>query len=223
MVNIGVGRSWLISRLLLFTFVPWRIGAVHCVVFVETRDGRNNRLLGLASPPSVCNILGKTYPWFDEALVVAWPGSKLLTPVYSGAAEAWATTSVVSILADPLPVRKAQYLVERFMNLSLIRQYGVTPQPVGEWTRFPHFWEHTKWLTRKDVAEDLSAAFFPREESRLVDSVDMPASKRANALLRRKAAFTALVNDQDELQHVVDRRALIDSLAEQLRKEDDPE
>src|SRR5262249_48060851 len=68
MVDIGTGKRWLISRLFLFTLMLSRIGAIRCVVFTETRDNYKRKLLGMATPESVCNKLAEKYQWFATAL-----------------------------------------------------------------------------------------------------------------------------------------------------------
>ena len=71
-VDIGEGKHWLISRVFLFTYVLWKIGAIRCVVFVERRAQYKKRLLGVASPAMVCSAIGKKYDWFDSARTAAW-------------------------------------------------------------------------------------------------------------------------------------------------------
>jgi hypothetical protein len=217
-VDIGDGRRWLISRLLLFTFVLWRIGAVRCVVFVETSGECTQRLLGVATPELICAKLGGKYPWLDRALVAAWSDKKTSfqredernvdSPYYNG---------MLSLLVMPLSKPEAQTLINRFVASPIIRQ---SKQEAGwEPVKGISTWEHTTWLTRDRIYEDLRGIFLLRDESCLVDTPDRPTGERNKALLRRKSPFVALVNERGELKQLVDRRALMDALADNLRSE----
>jgi len=245
-VDIGDGKRWLISRLLFFTFVLWRIGRVRCVVFVETGGEYRQRLLGVATPEKVCDALGSKYPWLDRALVAAW--SDLQLP----------------LLATPLSGVDAAKLVDRFPQSPSIQKktpdgpkdddvfnaptgvtYGydkgkeqwlartqasVSPptEKSEKWEELEgpgpkKTWEHTKWLTRPCVDEDLRGIFLSSDESQLVDTPDLRTGERNKALLRRKSPFVALVNERGELKQVVDRRVVMDALADGLRSEEKEE
>jgi hypothetical protein len=205
LVDIGDGRRWLISRLLLFTFVLWRIGAVRCVVVVETSGAYTKRLLGIALPQMVCAALGRQYPWFDKALVTAWSAENC------------------PLLAEPLAKENAVSLVDRFMALDEIIRRSSVPTKPDEWESFTRLgainWEHTKWLDSDRVNEILRPIFLARHESCLVDSPDTEPEKRNRALLSRHSPFIALVNDQGEITHLVDRQALLERFAEALKKQ----
>jgi hypothetical protein len=204
LVDIGDGSRWLASRLFLFSFVLWRIGAIRAVVFVETRGEYVQRLLGVALPDRVCAVLEKKYTWFRDALEQS---SKEATP--------WFAPHL------PLPRPEAQELAERFPKK--IQSSPDEPASSDGWELLPSSqpptWEHTKWLDRKAFDDDLRPACFDRDESQLVDSPDTPASWRNRALLRRRAPYIAVVNSSRELKCLVERDAFLERVAEHVANE----
>jgi hypothetical protein len=201
LVDIGYGRRWLISRVFLFSFILWRIGAIRCVVFVETSFRHTQRFLGTAEPERVCAALGEKYPWFKATIEEGW----------SRAAQAIPTNTMA------LPRYTAERLVGEFLYDSRIRRDAppsYPPDRFNEWEEVPidkerRFWEHSKWLNKKHLDEDLRPIFFDREESKLVDSSESPASQRNLGLLRRQLPFVALVNSAGEMKYLVDREAFL--------------
>jgi hypothetical protein len=201
LVDIGSGQRWLISRLFLFSFVLWRIGAVRCVVFVETKLNHTRQLLGITKPESVCAILGQKYPWFQIVLNEVW--AQLPERVPANTIE--------------LSRNSAEQLVQQFLDHPRIRKNEPPSYPadvIDEWEELhpepmPIYWEHSKWLSRRHVDEDVRQVFFDGEEAKLLDSPEDPTSRRNLGLLRRQVPFVALVNSKGEMKYLVDREAFL--------------
>jgi hypothetical protein len=198
-VDIGAGRTWLISRVFLFVVILRYLRGLRCVVFVETREELSKRLLGIMQPETVRIALAKRYPWFDQSLNAAL------------------SVQTVPALAQQLPKDKAESVVNAFLKDPRIRQQQTSPN-LDEWEQLgtQPVWEHTKWLDLQRVDQDLRGFFTDRDTSQIVDSPDTPAEKRNRAILRRQTAFVALVNDRGEFRGLVDRQGFLEKMASLL-------
>lgn len=219
-VDIKTGRRWLNSRLFIFTYVLRALKGLRCVVFVETRDEIRQRFLGLARPEDVYLTLGRAYRWFDKALGTAW----LTAPV--GQELSW---------LGPLSRDEAERVVNGFIDHGEITRRADDDflMKSGEWDVFQqqwelldrseNRWEHTRWLDQQVVNDVLRSAFFDRDASQFVDSLETTPAQRTRAVLRRRAPFVALVNKQGEFKGLVDRQALLERVVTRLDTEAAPE
>src|SRR5262249_46981675 len=149
-VDIGTGRRWLMSRVLLFTFVLWKIGAIRCVVFVERRDQYMQRFLGIAPPDVLCSVIGAKYPWLDQALVAAWA---LKTEAFEpNDLASLYPKAELSLVSKVLPKDQAENLVKRFMKVKWVRRATPPDEQHGDWELLSsgptRMWERTKWVTK---------------------------------------------------------------------------
>jgi hypothetical protein len=198
-VDIATGKRWLMSRLFIYTVILQNVRGLRAVVFVESRYGMDQRVLGIASADRVRWALAGRYSWFATALTKALEGQMLVSPL------------------EPLPTAMAESVVNRFMEDSEIRQTK-EPQRSEEWEqlRDQPVWEHTKWLDTERLNRDLKAVFYDTALSQLTDSPDIPARKRGEALLRRRVPFVALVNKDGEFKGLVDRQILLEQVGARL-------
>jgi hypothetical protein len=205
-VDIGSGRQWLISRLFMFTIMLRHTQGIKCVVFVETTDHHDKHFLGLAEPKRVVEALSKRYIWLQEALVKA------------------ADSNIMPILNDasPLPSNIIEPIIDRFFKNKEIVD-SPPPQDADEW-KTKHaddweplnngqVWEHTKWLDSRRLKADLRPIFYEQDLSYFIDSIDTPAVKRAEAILRRNVPYVALVNTYGEFKSLIDRQMPIEETA----------
>jgi len=205
LVDIREGQFWFISRVFIFTIFLQMLRGVKCVVFVETKGDYRRRLLGMASPDLVRKALADAYPWFEGALRNAFVEKKTylldlsLLPITAG-------EIIRSFIIDPLMRTK------------------VAPKPnknSTEWTRLgtQSIWEHTGWLTDEKVSKDIGQYFYEWDSSRYDDLPGTSPEKRSAEILQRKAPFIALVNSKGEFKSLLERRKLLEQVAESVLKE----
>ena len=129
----------------------------------------------------------------------------------------------IPIVTTLLPSTSARTLIDNFIRNRLLARTTPPAPPHGnrvEWEEFrPNQWEHTKWLNRRRVDEDLRSVFYDDDSSRFVDSLETSTHDRNKALLRRQAPFVALVNGKEELKGLVDRHVFLNQLAIYLARE----
>jgi hypothetical protein len=110
-------------------------------------------------------------------------------------------------------------LVNRFMQQSII-QRSARPEKPDEWVELTTYagtvWEHTQWLTATRLDEDLRPIFLNSDTCQFIDVPDYSLTKRNAALLRRRAPFVVLLNDKGELKAVIERKVLLERVADQL-------
>jgi hypothetical protein len=203
LVDIGEGKRWLISRLFLFTLVLWRIGAIRCVVFVDSIPFYARRFLGIAEPERVCKALGLKYSQFSDARDASWVAVRE------------ALTSDTTLWSRAA----AETFVQKFIMDARIQSPNAPASP-DEWEALgppgQQVWEHTKWLTKTRFNQDLREVLYDLEESRLVDSPDTPIDRRNQGLLRRSVPFVALVNSRGEMKYLVERYKFLQQVATHL-------
>lgn len=206
-VDIKAGRSWLVSRLFLFTAILRRVSALRCVVLVETKEGCDRGFLGIANPERVVAALSNKYPWLDRAFVRACAGQSVAPHA-------------------PLSKDQAEAIVNAFISDQEIRFIDASnreaPQQPGnpaEWELLPgavpRAWEHSKWLGVGRMNEDLGEVLYDRDATQLVDDPDRPAERNL-ALLRRQVPFVALVRRKREFKRLIDRELLIEQVIAHL-------
>ena len=87
----------------------------------------------------------------------------------------------------------------------------------SEWitlsTPTPTAWEHAKWLDGASLERELYGVL---DDSCAPTLLDAPAAKQVQAVLRRKGAFVALVEEGGRFKSLVDRQALLDQVTERL-------
>jgi hypothetical protein len=198
LVDIETGHRWLLSRLFVFSMLLRQVRGVRCIIFVESAEGRNRTLLGLASPTGVRQALGTKYPWLEDALRDSW--ERVGSPVFM----------------DQIPLDQAQEILDGFIfNPRIQTQTEHSPgsdwSPLGEGS-----WDHSQWLDMPRFNRDLAAACYP-----LSDSMVMRARRESDGtflakLLKCRAPFVALVNDNREFQNLYDRQAIDRRIAESI-------
>lgn len=198
-VNLGEGRSWLTSRLYIFSIMLQRMRGLRCWVFLRPDEGARRVYLGLASPNEVRWALARTFPWLETAYAHAY-----------GAQDPYEITSAQGAL-EPFP---ATQLVQTF----LANIQSVTPPPAGEeaeWIQLSENgpWERARWLNTNNVASVLGSAL---RSSSIPGDLRVLSAKEQTALLRVRGDFVALLGDCWTFNGLVDRRAALEKLGEGL-------
>ena len=214
-IDLGVKEKWLTSRLYIFALMLGRMRNLKCLVFLETRGEVRRVFLGSATPDQIRWTLAQKYPWLEAAFVHAYSGA-IPNPANM------ATANDPFIFSDhgALIAYKANDLVQHYVDA--IQQNVEPPPPLPnepeEWiplydTFNNPYWERTAWLDG-----DLRANFLVPvlQTASVVDSVDIPAETRVRSILRRSAAFVALVDQNGVFQALVDRQELLDQVAKKL-------
>jgi len=71
-INLGIGKEWLTSRLYIMAILFARMKGIGCFVFLETSGAVRKRFVGWAEPSRIRWELARKYPWFEQAYAQAY-------------------------------------------------------------------------------------------------------------------------------------------------------
>src|SRR6266581_349249 len=205
-IDLGSESSprWLTSRLYLLALLIAMINRPLCLVFVETVGGLRKRFLGLASPDRVRWALARQYSWLESASAAAYAilGEFQFDPA-TGYLTEWQTTQLTQQFLEKIRAQVAP---------------GIAVD-AAEWVTLPNgVYEHGKWLDgariERLLGSDLSA-------SRVVLLPDKRVSDIADAVLGQQGRFVAILDPDKTFRGLVDRSAVLESLASEFLRETD--
>jgi hypothetical protein len=250
-INIGEGGEWLTSRLYIAATLLQRMRQVKAVVFLESTAQSRRRFVAVAPLELVRWRLARAYPWLEAAWARAYlsvfPAWGPL-PLPSGAG--WLVDPVTASIQVPRPELPdgaleplaARQVVGQFISLL---QRGPTPAavqpaaaggaagapaaaapaaamaPIQPSVKFASgVEERASWITRSLLEKLLPDATFRHW---VEDPVDSPRIVGTRRILRREAAFVALVDKNREFVRLVNRSMLMEQLAASASDETEAE
>jgi hypothetical protein len=197
-VDIEGGWRWLASRLFIFSVLLKEVHDLQAVVIVESNTGLSKKLLGITTPDGVQSGLARRYPWFDAQLMQA------------------ANLTGVGAFRRRIPLPAALQTLEAFID-----SIQNTVPPIGdpvEWSQIEpgRLWEHSPWLTMREVITELSPGFYdPRESTVRRAAVEDDFPLYAD-VMRRREPFVAAVNDRGEFLDLFNKQAIVNRLVNEL-------
>jgi hypothetical protein len=229
-IDLGHGKSWLTTRLYIFTLLLRRLRGLRCLVFTRTTETAGRIFLGTAIPENVLEALAAAYPWLDAAVAEAtWPNlpTKELKPpdpdrvgLKARIRPDQTTDAYLQDSLGPQDQYYAEQLTEAFLDAV---QTTVKPADIQDWLPLPSpppgverppTWEHASWITTEDVITGaLRRAVDP--EASVVDQAGWRDADRVRAVLARRGAFVALLESypQGRFGRLIDRPALLERVA----------
>ena len=223
-VDVGTGREWLTSRLLVFAVLLRAMRETRVLVFLETAGDVRGRFIGLATCERVRWSLAHAYPWLERAYAQAYANATSVPPAPAAPTE---EGSFVTDNFGRLRQSVAHQIATDFVFAVQQDAPSLTPQAApADWVieQRPDgvFAEHASWLSGADLERLLDDALhrfaYVRE--------DMPGepADRARAALRVQGEdVVALVNEQHRFRElIVNRREALEALAtDEVRRETD--
>src|SRR5438309_7526446 len=215
-VDLGSGDQWLTSRLYIFAVMLRRLRGLRCIVFTATVGEVRGSFVGWAEPTDVRWMLAMKYPWFEtayaHALATVEPG---IMSHEGGMVNYVANRVVREFLAQIQALGPA--VPEPSANLVPAASQAGSAAAPADWISLPRAspaepqgMEHAAWIT----ARLLEQVIGPRDtDNAFADSPDITPEKRAQAIARREGPFVALVNPTGRFKGLVDRQALLESIA----------
>jgi len=215
-VDLQQGQSWLTSRLYLFTSLLARMRGVRCVVFVATRSPQS--LVGLADPQQLLWALAARQPWLEQAYAQALGMAFSQTPIQQAGAYGQPTDA-----SGKLNEFTATMLVNGFLQDPDIQTQGpVNPWPTMDSVRLPtpsdlDVYEHGTWLDPPAVSTLLGNLLVTTPV--IYESADKIEQEQLQAVIRHRPAsgqpsFVAVLGPNKEFVRLLDRSAIVDSIAE---------
>ena len=155
------------------------IRGLHCVVVVETANGLSRKLLGIAAPDQLGQVLAARFPWFEEALVEGFRAAG------------------VPLFCDQMTLTQAQTAMEKFIDEI---QTDEDRSHDRQWSKIgrgnPLSWERTPWLDAKLVMEAVSPAFYDFHEFAVRKPEHMDDLSFYTAMMQCQRPYVAVVNEK---------------------------
>jgi hypothetical protein len=214
-VDLGSGEKWLTSRLFIFALILGSITGLKAFVFLETAGGVRRRFLGVASPLDIQKALIARYPWLEEAYLRA-AAAPFPIPVNELAGQS-KFSNLTPLFAGNEPWRVSSFVQGYISNL----QRSTTP-PDQEKDSYllissgTGIWERASWIDGDRLERDLEGCL---NNSWCEDSPDKDQYALAEAILRRKGDFVALVDSDRRFTGLADRGALLSQVWRQKESE----
>lgn len=220
LINLGNGEEWLTTRLFIGVVMLERMRNLKCLVLTENHSATDRRFVAVVTPAQLRWSLAKRFPWLEVAFVRAYaeaqPGAqpdKLPDP-----ALVYAQFPLIVSDTGAIQPYTAQQVAKRFIDLVQLQQPTAVsvpgiPNVTDEWTSLSGGrLERATWVTRTLLRQLLPDGAF---EAWAVESRTEPRAKRIQAVLHFPGAnFVALVDTDRGFSRLIDRRALLEELAE---------
>jgi hypothetical protein len=213
LIDVGHGDRWLASRLFAYVTMYTTQRPLSCIVFIgdladnpfryrhqllqpeamlSGAGADTQRLIGIAEPARLCGAMARLFPWFNQTLAELMVEKNI--PVL-GAVTVDEDTAT-DLLND---------LIERLQDF-------INHDSDSEWSPHPDGrWEHTRWLDKAMLRNELNNALLDTAQSRLRRPGNAPADETMLLeIMRRDTPFVAVVGDGDVFLDLYDRRQIFE-------------
>jgi len=221
-IDLGNGTEWLTSRLFIAASLLPRMRGERCFVFVESRDGVEQRFLRILSVQRIRWRLAQECPWLEIAFAAAYADTfrrpyqiddqlEMPKPL-----EAQGNVPVIHSEDGALYPYAAQKLTAVYLKLLQQPPGSAGVKSTDEWTELDDEREERgTWITREllfrifgmDGVHASVVADPPTEEGDLVMKI-----------LRVQAPFVALVDSKDRFLRLIDRGELLKELGQRAAR-----
>ncbi|WP_372950607.1 hypothetical protein [Mariniphaga sp.] len=222
-VDLKEGRTWLVSRLFIFSVFLTAMRGLKCIVLVQSQGEYYRRLLGLASPEALQKNLAQSYPWLETSLNDALNQPKInhlgpeLKPTIAGEIiRTFIENQNMRLQCDPEEVIKTEN------NCQTPKDQLPPDVKPGDWVRLGDYeiWEHTHWLNLdiNRVSVAITKSFYEKDSASYTKLPGESNEKQIKELMQHKAPFVALTNSKNEFISLIDRNKLAALIGENLMK-----
>jgi hypothetical protein len=196
--DLDIGKTWLSSRLYLFTIILQNIHKLKRIVFICNRDGIKNSFVGITEPQQLRSALAKEYPWLEDAFPQAY-------------IDTWRQIQRRHIFGS-IDQITAMGIVPKFLGNIQRDHPPLGTSEASEWTKMKHkgTWEHAEWITIDRLEEILGQAL---DTSSWISESEV-RNKGKGDLIRRviyRAGDYVAILDKDrsfEKQTIIDKNEL---------------
>lgn len=234
LIDLRDGRSWLASRLYIFVELLRRQRGLRCIVFVERGNGLGGQFVGLADPTDVILAMASRFPWLEMALTDAYYGG--MRPLPAGL---WAGARLDPTIAEQVARNflshpniqwsSGEQLLEPWQKAFAITDLTLAPwagdrapillkSPEAEWVKVSDQstrYEHARWLTGRFLNDTMGAQKL-RQDDWIFEKAGHVAQQQSLAVLGRAGSdFVAVVNDDRNFRRLLERRLVLEKLAEE--------
>lgn len=211
-VDLGVGRSWLTTRLFLFAHLLTRMRGLQAIVFVHGTASSSRTFLGVAPASAVRWALARQHPELELQLAQAY--SQQFGPVPAGP-----VAPLVVSNAGALDQWRAGSIARLFLE-GLQHQGAIAP-PDADWVEVRSsadpqnpgspVWERAAWIDVGDVLRLLDTDL-DREHLVERDTDDIDRAEQVARVTACSGDFVAVLRN-DRFDRLIDRRHVVEQVA----------
>ncbi len=216
LIDLGIGKSWLISRLFIFSIMLRQVRAVRCFVFVDSKGRAPNEYLGTISTDDVRGALAQRYPWLERIFAKAykdrlWHASRAV-PMST------ARTLGHHFAADVVQEYVALLKQGRNWLAPAIKPSDPSPEPThaqvqleiaeGPWVQVGTSTEYGQWIDRVVLFQDFKDVLQTDQVPRWAQ-----ADAKMREVLSSDCPFLAVVRHSGQFVSLIDRAKVVYDLA----------
>jgi hypothetical protein len=211
-VDLGVGRSWLTTRLFLFAHLLDRMRGLQAIVFVHGTASTDRTFLGVAPASVVRWRLAQQYPELEVQLAHAY--AQEFGPLHDGP-----RAPIVVSNSGALEKWQAGNVARWF--LEGLQQHTPVMPPSAHWVEVrsgadPHHpndpvWERAEWIDIGDILRLLDADL-DREHIVERDGEDIDRAQQVARVTACSGDFVAVLRN-DRFDRLIDRRHVVEQVA----------
>lgn len=215
-IDLGIGKSWLISRLFIFAVMLRAVRGVRCFVFVDRSAGVPNEYIGTISTEDLRWRIAENYKWLEQALSKAYKDNlwrQFVSPVLDSGLESNFAAGVVQEYIK---------LLKKDWNWAAIP--GSPYEPAPELNRQDFLAEHANgpWVSIGDKEEYgfwIDREILIREFKGILHFDRLPLSLRSQDKIREivgcDTRFVAVVRSSGQFVSLVDRARVLADVSKQ--------
>jgi hypothetical protein len=216
MIDIGVGKEWLTTRLYVAAIMLSRMRSVKVFVFVETVGSTRRRFIAVAPLAELRWSLARKYSWLEAA----W--NRALQKVFPPGDPKTISADAQSMIQSddgafrPYDARRvtSEFIKQVQRSAPAPGNKGgarKAPKLTSDWVQFDDGRaERASWVTHELLEALMPGGTFQAWAWAMRDA---PRARRNRAVLRRSGDFTALLDDERSFLRLVNRRAVLEELA----------
>ena len=216
-INLGVGKSWLISRLFIFAVLLRLVRGVRCFVFVSgsTDPGL---YLGTISTEDIHYTIVQRYPWLERVFAKAYKDQLWHPPLALPTKPI--TSQGVGMLEKDLAAAMAQEFVAmikqdwngeaQFPGITKEDNFStfLTERPYELWVEVGTSKEYGAWIDDPMLLRDFSGVI-QTQRVQLASSTQETIRRIVSSM----APYLAVVGDSGEFVSLIDRCKVLEELS----------
>jgi len=218
-VDLGTGKSWLLSRLYIFAVMLHRVRGVRCFVFVSG-SGSPRQYLGTIAVEDIRWTLARLYPYLERVFAKAYKDQLWQPPQPTLPAKPITTQGFGMLDKDLAAVVAHEFVLllkdnwkgaGGFPNITQEANYSTfdPERPTELWVQVGTSKEYGDWIDSSALLRDFDGTI-------LTDRILQSAStaEKVRKLISSTAPYLALVGDSGEFISLVDRYKVLEELAQ---------
>jgi hypothetical protein len=203
-IDLGIGKSWLASRLFIIVTLLKQTKGLEYYVFLETTGGVQNKFIGITNSDTIRWAFAMHYPWFEESYIKAYLEREINDP---------SSPKPGIITVEQAGIMVTKFLEEIQNQLEPPLVYDNEWLPVGS----EGYYEHSKWITSNLLFEVFSDDL---KTDCITNASEQKQEEKLNVLLNLKGKYVAVIDNRGEFKSLIDREVAVTDFAKKAIKQE---